>query len=504
MHATRLTAPSPFARSPFARSPYALSLLALLCSPAAFARPISLADAVGAAIGHNPDLASAAEGVASAEAGVRAAEAVYVPVLSASSELSGSQNEGFLAGYPYTSQRSGLSSGLGLDETLPTGTTLGLQASLDQDRTNTTTSLGGVATEQEQASWSAGIDLTLRQDLLAPFVATDDRVSHRKATEAHTQARLSATATAEATVSAVADAWWNLWAAGEEVRVAKGALEAASALETRIVARKEVGVAMQLEVDQVAAERLAAQRGLLMAEASQRAASNQLLLALGEAPGEVVEPVGDERLWQPSLSSEEAALAVALAGDPQLALAAAKLEAAEAALRDSRAVGLPDLALSGSLGVGSLEDSPSAALSALSTEGGLPRYSVGLNLSVPLGGRAGRAAEDAATAAVNQARLEVETRTREVQVEFYTALDAARTAEQGVALAEARLKVAEAAEAGERARLEQGTRRTDEVLDAMADRVGAERDLVSARIDRASAERDLAGLLGGLAREVRF
>ena len=26
---------------------------------------------------------------------------------------------------------------------------------------------------------SAGIDLTLRQDLLAPFVATDDRVSHR-------------------------------------------------------------------------------------------------------------------------------------------------------------------------------------------------------------------------------------------------------------------------------------------------------------------------------------
>ena len=62
------------------------------------------------------------------------------------------------------------------------------------------------------------------------------------------------------------------------------------------------------------------------------------------------------------------------------------MEAAEAALRDSRAVGLPDLALSGSLGVGSLEDSPSAALSALSTEGGLPRYSVGLNLSVPLGG----------------------------------------------------------------------------------------------------------------------
>ena len=180
------------------------------------------------------------------------------------------------------------------------------------------------------------------------------------------------------------------------------------------------------------------------------------------------------------------------------------MEAAEAALRDSRAVGLPDLALSGSLGVGSLEDSPSAALSALSTEGGLPRYSVGLDLSVPLGGRAGRAAEDSATAAVNQARLALETRTREVQLEFYTALDAARTAEQGVALAEARLKVAEAAEAGERARLEQGTRRTDEVLDAMADRVGAERDLVSARIDRASAERDLAGLLGGLAREVRF
>lgn len=476
-----------------------VSLLLMLTSSPAFARPISLEEAVRAALAHNPDLGRAQADVAAAEAGVLGASAVYDPTLTASSALNGSQNEGFLAGYPYTSQSSGLSSALGLSETLPTGTTLGVEASLDHDRTTTTTSLGGVSSEQEQSKWSAGVDLTLRQDLLAPFIATDDRVARREASEQRTAARLTASVTAEATVSAVADAWWSLWSAGEELRVARGALDAASALEAQMVARRELGVATQLDLDQVSAERLAAQRAVLMAEASQRAAANQLLLALGEAPGEAVEPVGDERLWRPAVSSEDAALAQAMSADPALALAREQLAAAEAALEDSRADGLPELALTGSLGVGSLEDDPGAALRALSTEGGLPRYSVGLSLSAPLGGRAGRAAEDAASAAVAKARLAVESRAREVQVEFYTALDAARTAEQGVALAEARLEVAEAAEAGERARLEMGTRRADEVLDAMADRVGAERDLVSARIDRASAERDLAGLMSGLA-----
>ncbi|MEQ1567410.1 MAG: TolC family protein [Myxococcota bacterium] len=463
---------------------------------AAQARPLTLSEAVATAVVNHPDVVDAQWLRARAEARLAAARASSDPTWTASGSTDTSESAGFVAGYASSSERSGWDTTSGLQGELPTGTRWSVELGLTHDRTTTTSALGGVPSTLEQSTWSSAVGVDASQDLLAFLRASDPARVRRTAAESLSSAELALVRSMDGAVAATAEAWWAWWTADAARGVAERSFEQAAALVQRTEQWFEAGEVARLEVDRVTAERLGAERDLLRAQAAVRASADALLVAMGAEPGQEIEPAGPERLWVSDPPDLETARADAVAGNLDLAEQQLALEAALAAAGDARDDRLPALNLTGSVGLSTLADAPGAAVTQLGTADDQPRASVALDLAVPLGGRAARASRDDAETEVSRLRSRRDAVARSLDAEVRAAVDAWTTADRGVGLAEARVVVARATEDGEQARVDEGVRRLDEWLDAVAARESAEADAVGARVERASAELALARLGG--------
>jgi outer membrane protein len=438
----------------------------------------------------------AALGEVRAEAGLSGARAAWDPVLTASGSAATSESAGFLAGFPTSSTSEDLGASAGIRVTAPTGTTVTLGASADRSASTSIASLGGVPTEQEVSTWSGGVDVTVTQDLLAPLRASSQAVAARAAREQLTSATIARRQADQDGISAVAEAWWAWWSATDAAHVAARGVELAAALEERTRALLAEGQIARLELDRVTADRLDAQRTALQAAAEVRRAADELLVTIGEPPGQELVPAGPGTLALPLELDRARAIAQAEAANLELAAARAELAAAEAALGDARDAGLPTLELTASIGRGSLSETAADAVDDLLGDDGLPRASAAVDLALPLGGRAARAERRDARAALEIERIQLANLEGQVEARVRAAVDAVEVAREGLALSEARVEVAWSTEEGEQARVDEGLRRLDQLLEARAAREQAQADLRAATIELGRAELGLATLLG--------
>lgn len=474
-----------------------LALVALAAlAPSAWGRELSLEEALTHATA-NRDLRTVELQAAAARRGEGVARAAFDPTFVASTEVSGVDSAGFVAGFPMDSTSLGSTSTVGLRGSTSTGTAWEVGADLGYDHMTTVSSLGGVASEQVQKTWSGLVDLTVSQDVLAPFRQSATAIAARQASEQVDAAELAARRAEQDAVLAIADAWWS-WSSAHRLaeRSERAAVEA-RALEAQTQARHDEGQVAQLEVSRTTSERLAAERDVLSARAELRAAADRLLLVMGEAPGQAIEPAGEGAIAGGAVDLD-GSLRRAMDANPDIAAARAEVDFAENALRDGRRSALPELTASGSLGMASLSDDAMAALGDLTSDSGLPRWAVGLDLSMPLGGRAARDTRGRAEAELDIAELALTSAEEELRADVRVAVDAVATGRVGVALAMARLEVASQTEVGEQARVDEGESRLDDLITARNARLAAEADVVEAESERARAELNLLRLEGRL------
>ncbi|MEO0605534.1 MAG: TolC family protein [Myxococcota bacterium] len=476
--------------------------LPLLLPALALSQPLSLDEALSLAVVHHPDVVETGLMRDQARAAVLASRAAFDPAFRASVGADATRSQFFVAGFPSSADSEGWNASLGVGGTTSTGTSWSLNTGFERDVTTTLVSLTGTPQEQEQATWSTTVDVGVTQDVLAFLRSSAQANQVVEARERLDLAELTVLSATEAAVVEVADAWWAWWAAEANALVARQTLEQSSLLLTQTEARFEEGQVARIEVDRVETERLSAARQQLQAEARVRSAADGVLVAIGLEPGSPIQLVGDERVWVVDVVDPDLAMLAAKDANLGLAVSRRELATARRSLDDAREVSVPSLDLTVRAGLSTLTDAAGDAFTDLGNDGNNPFVASTLGLTVPLGGRAARAARTEAEAGVDIAQVKLDAATRELRAAVRRAVDEAATAAQGVILAERRVVVARTTEDAEQARVDEGTRRLDALLDARTIRRSAEAELVAARVDRARAELQLARLLGRLLPEV--
>ena len=472
------------------------SVLMLLPSVAQ-ARPLSLDEALARAVVAHPDVVESGLLHDQAVASVITARASFDPVLSASVGAEARETQGFIAGFPSSTETERWDASLGLSGTTSVGTSWTVSTGLDRDVTTTLASLtGGAPQPIEQSTWATSVGVSVTQDVLTFLRASAQRNDVVAAKERLDQAEVSMLRTTQSAVAQVAEAWWSWWAADATREVSQRSLAQSQALVAQTQAWFEEGEVAKLEVDRVRADMLAAERNLLTAEADVRSAADALLVQIGLDLGQPVEPGGSERAWSSQPPELDATVEAVLAGNLDLALARLERDAARRSYGYAKDGGLPSLDLTGAVGVSTLTNTAQEAFSELTSDMNNPYGSLSLGLTVPLGGRAARSQRQTARAALSIEEVQFDAASRELTADARAAVDGWLTAQRGVELAEARVSVAQSTEDGERARVEEGTRRLDQLLDAVEARQAAEADEVSARVELARAELTLARLEG--------
>jgi outer membrane protein len=270
-------------------------------------------------------------------------------------------------------------------------------------------------------------------------------------------------------------------------------LDSALRLEELTVSWAREGTASAVDLAQVQIARLQAERAVLNAQTLTSGQADQLLVLIGHSPGESILPVGQGELRaDPTAESLEGMMGSNL----DLALMELQADAAERRLEDANGGRLPSLDLSAGAGVASLQDSPDEALTALVGDERLPTLSAGLTLEVPLGNKAARTQVSASQVSLRQIELQRESLARQVEAQLRAALAQVEAAEQGLNIAQKQVELAVLSEAGEAARVDAGTRRLDELLDARDALLGAQVDQLQAQLDLARAHLALAELSG--------
>ncbi|MCB9683129.1 MAG: TolC family protein [Alphaproteobacteria bacterium] len=475
-------------------SRFVVPLFLAIAAPA-HAGELSLADAL-AGVSSVRSVQTAALQRASAEAAVLQAAGAFDPDLSWTTDASGNAASGYVAGYPVDSRSTGVDMGLTVQGELPSSTTWSVSMDLGYDTTTTVSELAGDATEQVRSNWDGLVSLTVGQDLLAPLRRSDLSIRRRQAQDAADVAALQAAQAEEDALEAVADLWWTWAAAWRQTRTAEAALASAERLVGSTQALADEGQVAQLEVRRVEADRLDAERTTLQARTAERQAADALLSRLGLPFDAALTPSGSGAIAAGSLDVHDAE-AQAVDADLDVAIARRQVQTEQTDLRDARATWLPSLDLSGTVGVASLADTAATAVTALGTDP-LPRWGVGLSVSVPLGGRAARGAVQTASAQLGVAELAVDDAEAAARLAIRAALDDMALARASVALTTAQLDVARQTEDGEQARLEEGLTRLDDLLDARHARVQAEVAVIDAEADRARAELAVLRRLGRL------
>lgn len=478
------------------------AVLGTLSPTARAAQPLSLADALSAAASGNTDLRVAELSVIQADASLLQARSSGDPTLGLSGTRSHSESQSFLGGYPLSADADSYAGDLSVSGTLAAGTTWTAEAGVSRDITTTITELGGIASDPVTQDYASGnISLTVTQDLLVLLRDTPTQIAIREAAQQHSRSQLSALQVRQQALTDTASAWWSWKSAVDQLALAEADLASAAALSERTAALREVGQVNDIEVAQVTAERLQAERDRLQARQAARRAADALLLLIGSETGQDIVPAGTGSLAPPPLGLE-AHLALAEEGSISLALAALDTADAEADLKDARAVRLPSLDLTGQVARRSLEESTADAFAALTDDRGFPSYTVGLSVSTPLGGRSARAGQQQAEAALTAAELQQQQARQQLHSSVSLAVQDIAVAEASVALARARLDAAQRAEDGEAARLDAGQRRLDQLIDARDTRQAAALDVQLAEQALAEAHISLAQLQGRVDRVV--
>lgn len=470
-------------------------LLLLSLSLAARAETLSYADALTRALAANPTLLSSGADLDAAEGALLAAKGVFDPSLTGAIGLRSATSEGTAQFGEYSAETNVFYDSAGLSWFSPTGTALSLD--WQHDRSEFRYVIGAFDSELEDAQVSTRLQASVSQALLQGWRMSYNLQGVRQAQQARDAAEAALAATRQQTLADVAAAYWGLWAARRQVAVLEQGMEVAREEQRIVRARVEAGALAQVEQLRVDALVVQAQSELVTARNAERAAADSLLVLLGEPPGGALELATDPA--EPSAMSldEEAIVRTALERNPTLQALALAEQQARDDLKSARHGRLPELNATASYALAGYEASFSEALGEL-TEASLPEWTVGANVSVPLGNRVDRGTVLASQGSARAARIDREGYERSLAALVRAQARAIETSAAQLELAAANVRLAEQTLAAERALAEVGRAVQKDVLEAIQGLDAARAALEGARADYALAIVELERLKGTL------
>ncbi len=458
--------------------------------------PISYADAIARAMEANPDLRSARAAIRAAEGTLLSARGAFDPLVGLSAANSRTTSEGNYPGLgPVYAQVSGPEWGASLTQVAATGTRLGLDLSLSQERYRYELLESDIVVEPEEPAYQGRLALSLSQSLLEGLrmswnlEAVD--AGRRAVTTAEAEARV-------ALLGAVADTatgYWNLRYRQDLEEIAVEALAVAEEEARVVAAMVEAGRLAPVETSRVQAVVVQARAALLEAENARRSATDALSVLLGEVPGTAWIAMSVPDVPVVVDLDEARVVEAALTGSPALEAVRIEEEGARVALANARHGRLPDLDLSASAGVSGYEKSYGAALEEMAS-GSLPYWSIGADLSVPIGNRGDRGQVWAAEAALVQARIARERTERGLAEQVRARVRSIEAGREQVEYGTANLEYCQATLAAEKARQQEGRAIQRDVLEAERAVREAQATLARARTDYVLALVELGRLQG--------
>ena len=471
----------------------------LWCTLAEAGRPLTYDEALAAAATNNPELATARLALQQAEGSVLSARGGFDPTYNLSGGWRQSRTQGFFQGFPFTSRSEAWDITHSLQGTAATGTTYALNAALDRNFSSFVTDFGfGESAEQIQDAYTSDLNVSVTQQLLEGVRTRYNLQNVTRATTQLSTAELSLRRAEQGALFTAAEAYWqwvytaNLEAiALESVAVAEEALRVGRA-------QVEGGTLAPVEGTRLEAALVQAQQAALDAHNNTELAANTLLVAIGESPDQDVSPATPAGDVPAQVIEADAAIAVALAQNLDLAVARANVELARFDVANAKHAMLPSLSATGAAGVRAQDTSPGAALSGITDADNQPFMSISGNLSVPLGNRAARGSRDSQQGLLAQRERELADLERSVAAQTEQQVRALQSAQRRTELADANLRLAEQTLSAEEALSQAGRNLQRDVLTARNELDRAKAEAAKARTDYRLALAQLQRLQGQL------
>jgi outer membrane protein TolC len=310
--------------------------------------------------------------------------------------------------------------------------------------------------------------------------------NYRAAKDTLRATELSAEDTRDLIVLAVGGAYLQAAAARARVDSMRVQLETANALYQQTVARRNVGLVAQVDVDRSQIQALTQQQRLVSLQNDFAKQKINLARMIGLPPTDQYDLVDDIPFTPVSGTSVEAALGEARSGRADLRAAAAQLEAAERALSAAHVERLPTVSVSADYGAIGRTLAASR-----------PTFSVVGRVRVPIweGGRTGGHIAQA-EAVVAQRRAELDDLSGQIEADVRKALLDLGTATTQVELAQRDVAVTRQALELTRQRFEAGIDDNLEVVQAQEAVAIADLDLINARFAHNVGKLSLARVIG--------
>ncbi len=468
-------------------APAAVVPVAAVETPAVVvAAPLTLREAVDQALAANFDVRIQRSNTESARDEAVIADADYLPVFGARVAMAEDQSAGGFNGtipVPGTLFES-RDSRVSVSQRIPTGATVTASSNLDRSQRN-----------NANPAYNADATLAVSQPLLKGAGRDANLAAIRRAELGILGADLDFKGTVLAVVRDVEAAYSRLVFARGQLDVRAFSLEVAQKLAEENRAKRDSGVATDLEVLQADVGVANAQRDLLLSEQTVRDAEDTLLALIGGVAEQAVGPVA---LPEPdALPAADFAHSYKRAIDnfPEHAAARVDVDRARVTLDASRRDRLPDLDLGAAVGLNSQQPDANSAVDQLPSGDGYS-WQVDLTLTVPWGLKADRARYRQNLAALHRAETRLRQVDQDILVAVRAAIRAVETGRENVRITRLASELSARQFDLEKARFDAGLSTFRRVQEAREDLDAARVNELQAQVNLRVALADLARLEG--------
>lgn len=474
-----------------------MNVLLLVLMADASAVPLSYNDALQRALQGNTSLLMAEQDMLSAEGALLAARGVFEPTLTGSEIFSADRGESVgQFGEVFQDVRS-FTTSAGVNWFLGTGTTANLSLSETRSEVEFILRDFGNQSQEQGPFFNQRMTLNLTQSLLEGHKLAYNLAGVRRAKQSITASEAELIRVKQEVLGNVASFYWALHYQTRLVEILEQAV-AVSREEKRVVDLKvKQGTLAPVEGTRADQALVQSQQALVSAREALRTGADTLSLAIGAEPGTTYElTTAPARPIKLDIDDEEA-IRSALRNNPSLVALRLQEDGAQLDLADAKHQLMPQLDAVGSFGLNANENERGAALSELfSAE--LPQWSLGANLSVPLGNKADRGNLQSRAASAEKLRIQRVELERSITQQVRTQVAAIETARSQLDLSEANLRLAEQTLTAERALLDAGRSLQKDVLEAIRAVDNAKLDVEKAIADYQLAIIELERLKGSL------
>jgi outer membrane protein TolC len=425
---------------------------------AADPRAVTYQEVLRSVADQHPLVAGAAGSLEAAEGGLLESQGAFDPLWRTAGNWSSIRDTQYLTAGPYIGTDRLWDLYTDLEGTAATGTTWIVATGIDHlHHPTVVTDILGNQSETTIESFRTEIYAGIAQQLLRGATLAANLQSVRAARASVDAARHAGDATRQDALAGSAHAYWAWVQAQGELEIAKNASDVANnSLRLAQAAAAQGGVS-SAHVARLEASAAQFATALRRAEIAAGQAEDQVRSWLGEGPGEPWTPATPPGDGAASTLDPAAVAAAVREGSPALLAARADVEAARAAERGSRTGRLPTLtatAVGGVAGRSQTDAGDSAAEMFRSTN--LPFVTIGGELIVPLGNRAGRGEQRTAEGELAVAESEVARLERETEADAIAQVRALAAAQDEIAQADIQVRALGEALAAEEVALARG------------------------------------------------